>query len=277
MKFKLVTILIIGCVVMISLTITNRILLNAEAQDNTSQCEGGQSIPQFFKNCPQVAMAWTQFYSDIAFAATFGVLVYATFLQGNAILLQKEQTKSQVKQTQIQMDEMMVNKYAELRQHHHDLITALFEYPEATAVYAHEPLPHDFPDDFEKIILTKQEDRRLYNTYNAWFDLYERVWTQYHDKKIISEFEWLAWMIYLEQMSYHWIFRYAYNKNRPIFDNNFMDYIKEHIIDVQDRNESSREHLISLAKKAYHDEENEDLKLSYARLKIEELQNQHEN
>jgi hypothetical protein len=56
-----------------------------------------------------------------------------------------------------------------------------------------------------------------------------------------------------------------------------MDYIKEHIIDVQDRNESSREHLISLAKKAYHDEENEDLKLSYARLKIEELQNQHEN
>jgi hypothetical protein len=143
-------------------------------------------------------------------------------------------------------------------------------------VYDHEPLPQNYSDDFNKIILSDKE-KRVFDVYNAWFDLYERVWQQKTEKGNLDEDEWISWAIYLEEMSHHWIFRYTYNKTRPVFDSNFMDYIKNNIINVKDEGKDSREHLIALAKeeyrktKEYHKTKKE-LALDYANLKIKEFE-----
>jgi hypothetical protein len=52
-------------------------------------------------------------------------------------------------------------------------------------------------------------------------------------------------------MSHHWIFRYTFNQTRTIFDDEFMDYIRERIIERQDRNENAREEIVRDAQMEY--------------------------
>lgn len=112
------------------------------------------------------------------------------------------------------------------------------------------PYPqHKGIDNEEKIL--SPDEKAIFQFYVAEFDLYERVWFLKEEKEKLSEYEWICWIIYLESMSHHWLFRYSFNQTRTIFDKGFMNYIKEKIIDRQDEGENSREKLEEDARVEY--------------------------
>lgn len=135
------------------------------------------------------------------------------------------------------------DKYQELRDHHHDLMRLQMEYPELLDVYKKVPKPtaeeygklFDQQDD-EKNLTSK--DARIFNFYVAEFDLYERVF-EVKQEGVIKEEEWLSWLLYLEKLSHHWIFRLCYNSMCRIFDNEFMMQIRDDIISK----ENAKEHI----------------------------------
>ncbi|MDE1842515.1 MAG: hypothetical protein KGH95_02570 [Thaumarchaeota archaeon] len=168
--------------------------------------------------------------TSVFFAATIGVLVYATILQRKAI---------------------EVDEYGDLREQHHDLITFQIENKETLEIFNKVIIPQKYRDiDDEKIILDKDENL-IFQYYVAEFDLYERVWFLKEEKSKLSEYEWVCWIIFMERMSHHWIFRYTFNQTRTIFDDGFMDYIREKIINRQDRGENAREKIIKDAQDEY--------------------------
>ncbi len=177
-----------------------------------------------------VAIVWVELFSTIFFACTVAVLVWETILQRK---------------------EIEVDEYQELRQHHHDLITLQIENPETLEIFDAVKMPDKYKSkDDDKIILGKDE-KQLFQVYLAEFDLYERVWLLKEEKEKLSEYEWICWIMYLERMSHHWLFRYSFNQTRTIFDDGFMDYVKEKIIDRQDMKEDARSMIIEDAKVEY--------------------------
>jgi hypothetical protein len=175
-------------------------------------------------------IVWVEFFSTIFFAATVGVLVWETILQRK---------------------EIEVDEYAELRQHHHDLITLQIEYPETLEIFDVVKMPDKYNDKKGDEIVLEQSEKRLFQVYLAEFDLYERVWLLKEEKGKLTEYEWICWIIYLEKMSHHWLFRHCFNQTRTIFDNDFMKYVKEKIIDRQDAKEETRQKILDDAQKAY--------------------------
>ena len=196
------------------------------------------STASFFGIDGDIATLWIDFFSTVFFAGTVAVLVWESILQRK---------------------EIEVDEYSELRQHHHDLITLQIENPETLEIYNSVKLPAKYNNiKYHKIVLEPPE-KQLFQSYLAEFDLYERVWLLKEEKGKISEYEWICWAIYLERMSHHWMFRYSFNQTRTIFDDGFMDYVKEKIIDRQDRNEDARASLEEDAKAQYMKEYKKEL------------------
>lgn len=180
-----------------------------------------------------ITIVWVEFFSTIFFAATVGVLVWESILQRK---------------------EIEVDEYSELRQHHHDLITLQIENKEVLRIFHKVKIPHHHDNiEDDKKVLTLEEGQ-IFQVYVAEFDLYERVWLLKEEKEKLSEYEWICWMIYLESMSHHWLFRYSFNQTRTIFDKGFMDNIREKILDRQDKGENAKEKLEADAKDEYKKE-----------------------
>lgn len=189
---------------------------------------------------------WATLVSAIAVAITVAILAWQIFLQRK---------------------EMKVNEYSELRQHHHDLITNLFENEKTLVIYDHVPPPEKCENlkIGDTIELTKEE-KIIFDVYVAEFDLYERV-RQTREDGIITQYEWLCWLLYLESMSHNWLFRYVYNQTNSIFFPELMDDVLSYIIAIQDSHKDSRKNLIEEIKKAYSEEYGETLVLNYAEIK----------
>ncbi|MDE1724492.1 MAG: hypothetical protein KGH76_01175 [Thaumarchaeota archaeon] len=194
----------------------------------------------FNSNTDEIGV-WVNLSTSIFFAATIGVLVYATILQRKAI---------------------EIDEYGDLREQHHDLITFQIENSETLEIFERVKIPQKYVGiEDDKIILDKHENL-LYQFYIAEFDMYERVWLLKKEKSKLTEYEWMCWIIYLEKMSHHWIFRYAFNQMRTIFDDEFMDHIREKIIERQDRNENVLEEIHEDAKRQYKKEYGKELVFS---------------
>lgn len=170
---------------------------------------------------------WTSFYQTIALVATLAVLAWQVILQKKAL---------------------SIDEYDKLREDHHDLIRLQEEVPDTLEVFTRTPMPTHYVKMGKDIVLKDNKDKIILNFYVATFDLWERVWNlkEEENKKIKIKYfglkskvpadEWLCWMIYLERMSQHWLFRVAFNQSKYVFDNNFMEHIKNYIIDMQDNN-----------------------------------------
>lgn len=191
----------------------------------------------FYGMPADIATIWVELFSTIFFAATVAVLAWETILQRK---------------------EIEVDEYSELRQHHHDLITLQIDPDNEKTLEIFDKVK--IPDEYRQIndddnIILKPDEKRIFQLYLAEFDLYERVWLLKDEKEKITESEWLCWVMYLERVSHHWLFRYTFNQTRTIFTDGFMDEIKERIIDRQDRGEDAREKIIEDTKVAYEKED----------------------
>lgn len=108
----------------------------------------------------------------------------------------------------------------------------------------------------DEIVLDEHE-KQLFQVYLAEFDLYERVWLLKEEKEKLTEFEWLLWIMYLETMSHHWLFRYCFNQTRMIFDSNFMMFVRENIIEPQLKKENATDKIKGMAETEYEKEYHE--------------------
>ena len=168
----------------------------------------------FYGMNPEIALIWVELASTIAIVAIVVVLVWETILHKK---------------------DLAVDKYAELRQHRHDLITLQIDDGNMVTldVFREIKMPENYrsyEENDDEIPLTNDE-LRIFQFYVAEFDLYERVWSLKNEGDDVSEYEWLCWFVYLEKMSHHWLFTYAYNQTRTIFDAEFMAYVKTNLID----------------------------------------------
>jgi hypothetical protein len=108
----------------------------------------------FESNTDEIGV-WVNFSTSVFFAATIGVLAYATVLQRKAI---------------------EVDEYEDLREQHHDLILFQIENKETLEIFNEVKMPQKYRDvDDDKIVLDEQESL-ISQFYVAEFDLYERVW-----------------------------------------------------------------------------------------------------
>lgn len=137
--------------------------------------------------------------------------------------------------------------------------------PDTLEVFTLTFMPPNYMAIEKDIVLEDPKSKIILNFYIATFDLWERVWNlkEEEKKKIKTKYfrwkskvpadEWLGWMIYLERMSHHWLFRVAFNQSKYVFDSDFMEHIKNNIIDMQDKHgmSAAREYLKNELKKVY--------------------------
>jgi hypothetical protein len=176
-------------------------------------------------------------------------LAFQTWVNYRSIDQMKESLK-------LQRKALEVDKYAELRQHHHDLMTFQIENPDTLEVFDPVKKPDKYKGKNDDEIMLDDREKKIFQLYFAEFDLYERVWELKEEKEKLSEFEWIIWLLYLEKMSHHWLFKYTFDQARTIFDVDCMNDIRKNIIVP----EKARDKLEDLAKNEYNIEEKKELK-----------------
>lgn len=157
-------------------------------------------------------------------------------------------------------EELRYDMYQQLRDHHHDLLRLQMEWEKSLLldVYLNVPKPSDAAHDNESFKegnpaeLKSEKEREIFNFYVAEFDLYERVYEVKKDG-VIDEEEWLTWLLYLEKISHHWLFRFCYNSTRMVFDEELMKEITDKIIDP----ENPKQHIEDLISDLHKEEDND--------------------
>lgn len=172
----------------------------------------------------KIPVELASFYLEIAsalfFAITTGFLIVDYF--------------GQEYETRLQVRQMRDDSYGRIRDHHHDLIRLQIEHPELMEIFEEVKKSNEYEGKFVEIKLN-QPQMRIFNFYLAEFDLYERVYLLLEDPAFekVDAVEWITWLMYLEQISHHWLFKYTYEKTRELFYDKMMNEIKRDIIDMQ--------------------------------------------
>lgn len=206
---------------------------------------------QTANNLPQED--WPMFYVDLASAIFFAATV-VFMIQSN--YQQKKDSKKWAEEINIWTKEFKYDEYNEVRDDHHDLIRLQIEQPELLKVFDEVLQPNpgykkkgiEFDNYQSSINRLSKTDKQIFNFYVAEFDLYERVLDAKDENHALTDWEWTTWLLYLEKMSHHWLFVVAYNSMIKIFDPDFMEEIKEKIIDKKER---AKEYLEKRAQGQY--------------------------
>jgi hypothetical protein len=133
-----------------------------------------------------------------------------------------------------QFEDSQRGSYEILREDHQELIQLQIQDKDLSPIYdiVSKPTRNHVNGKFP---LTAEE-RKIYNFYVAEFDLYERVWrVKKESSEEISDAEWIAWLLYLEKMSHHWLFEYTFYEYRKIFDEEVMREIETKVIESTQR------------------------------------------
>ncbi len=173
-----------------------------------------------FGMCADMASFYIELASAIFFAVTIGFLISDTHLQR--------------KSSRLEVLDMKYNSYQALREHHHDQMRMQIEDDDLLEIFTQRQMPDKYKG-LDKIELDKKETK-IFHFYLTELDLYERVFLVKEDPEIkeVTEYEWLAWLMFMERMSYHWLFVHAYNQTRKIFNIEFMNDIRTKIIEQKD-------------------------------------------
>lgn len=197
--------------VFIAFSVSSKVILAQNMQDKT--LAQPENIPFYYD-----AYFWVEFASALFFAVTVVFLII--------------DYKNQQKDRKTQVEQMRQDAYSSIREHHHDLLRLQIE-QELTDVFTVSPEKKYDKDTDESCI--DEEDRYLYNFYLAEFDLYERVrhLVDDPDYKSVDESEWISWLIYLEKISQHYMFRYAIERTTDIFSEEFVEAAQHNIIEFE--------------------------------------------
>lgn len=211
-----------------------------QADEKTSNTE----VLYLYDNVPlDLATFYAEAASAIFFAITTGFLIFDYKNQNREELRQQREEVRQLQQ-------MRDDAYSILRDHHHDLLRLLIEEPELFEVYNHVVRK----DTNEKEL--NEKEIRIFNFYIAEFDLYERVrkYVNNPDFADVTEEEWISWLLYLEQISHHWLFRYTFEQTRTMFGEESMRLIDENIIAIQSTSQGYLNELMTIMSELTKDE-----------------------
>lgn len=198
-----------------------------------------ESANDIFGMTMEIATFWVDFWSTIFFLITTGFLIWSFVFQWKEHKLSKES--------------LHIDKYGALRDHHHDIARLLVEEEDLQVVFQPTSIELDKreKDNSGKIMLTKEE-LRIFNFYILELDLYERIFELREEQKELDEperefkeSEWVGWLLYLEKMSYHWIFTHTYNEVKDMYDDDFMEEVRTKIIEKPDARELLKEYEIA--------------------------------
>lgn len=128
-------------------------------------------------------------------------------------------------QARLEIDTVVREAYATLRSDHQNLIHLPIENEKLLKIFQRTKNV-----DGKEIELTSDENI-IVQHYVAEFDLYERVWDDMKDNDVLSDLEWQQWLVWIEDMSHHELFRYTFDKYRYMFDDAFMEDIGQNIIE----------------------------------------------
>lgn len=176
------------------------------------------------------------FYAELISAIFFGITTW---------LLIKDYFGGEY-ETKLQVRQMRDDSYGRIREHHHDLIRLQIEQPKLMEIFKPIEKPKEYEGKDEIELNTKQ--MQIFNFYLAEFDLYERVYLLLEDPAFekVDALEWITWLIYLEQISHHWLFKHTYEKTRELFYEEMMNAIKSDIIGIKPH---AKKHLKNLREK----------------------------
>lgn len=170
--------------------------------------------------------------SDIDIASLYVELVSAATFVGTIIFLIIDYSSGEY-QTKLQVRQMRDDAYSQLREHHHDLIRLQIERPKLMEIFEEKEKPKEYEGKNSDEIKLNPLEMQIFNFYLAEFDLYERVYLLFIDPefKKIDDAEWITWLLYLEQISHHWLFVHTLEKSGKLFDEKMIEQIKSSIIE----------------------------------------------
>jgi len=146
---------------------------------------------------------WVNLAATFFFAATVGVMLFD-------IRTQRKGLRQEA--------------YQAVRADHTELVRMTLNTPLLNQVFENIQKPDkrewkDFTDD----------EKTIGHYYGLTFDLYERLFALYNEKKMKNK-EWTQWMQWLKEESGHWLFEYIFRDIEDVLDEGFVDTVNQEIL-----------------------------------------------
>lgn len=147
---------------------------------------------------------WVNLSATIFFAATVGLMLWDTRTQKKGLHQEA---------------------YQAVRADHTELIRMILDKPFLNQVYDTVQRPSDKKawEDFTP------DEKTIGHYYGLHFDLYERLFALYNKNEMEKE-EWKQWILWLKQMSGHWLFEEMFSEIANVLDKKFVEIVKKEIL-----------------------------------------------